>query len=360
MIVIGADTHKASHTFAAVREQTGRIVATRTVRADADGLLEAWQWAHSLAEGCERVWALEDCRHVSGRLERMLIGQGERVVRVAPKLTGELRRGERRPGKSDEIDAVAAARAAIREGLENLPVACLDEQALDIRLLNDYRAQLVAERTRHQNRLRWHLVDLDPELEHRVPDRALAREQWVQRINRRLARLAQNRRVRIARDLLSRIRELTRSERALERELTALIKAHRPDLLAEPGIGPITAATLIGRTAGAGRFPTDGHFARQAGVAPIPASSGNTQRVRFNPGGDRQLNCALHRIAFTRARICPHTRAYLERKQAEGKTRAEAYRCLKRHIARHIWHLLNHTPDPTPQPPTAIHCNTPK
>ena len=242
MIVIGADTHKASHTFAAVQAQTGRIVGTRTVRADAEGLLAAWQWAHSLSETCERVWALEDCRHVSGRLERMLIGQGERVVRVAPRLTGELRRGERRPGKSDEIDAVAAARAAIREGVENLPVAFLDEQALEIRLLNDYRAQLVAERTRHQNRLRWHLVDLDPELEHRVPDRALAREQWVGRIGRRLARLPQSVRVRIARDHLKRIRELTRSERSLERELIVLIEAHRPDLLAEPGIGPITAA----------------------------------------------------------------------------------------------------------------------
>ena len=357
MIVIGADTHKASHTFAAVQAQTGRIVSTRTVRADPEGLLAAWQWAHSL--GSDRVWALEDCRHVSGRLERMLIGQGERVVRVAPKLTGELRRGERRPGKSDEIDAVAAARAAIREGVENLPVAFLDEQALEIRLLNDYRAQLVGERTRHQNRLRWHLVDLDPELEHQVPDRALARERWVGRISRRLARLPQTARVRIARDHLRQIRELTRSERALERELIELIEALRPDLLAEPGIGPITAATLIGRTAGAERFPTDGHYARQAGAAPIPASSGNTQRVRLNRGGDRQLNAALHRIAFTRARICPHTRAYLDRKIAEGKSRAEAYRCLKRYIARRVWHLLNQTPDPTPQPTPTIHCNSP-
>jgi transposase len=357
MIVIGADTHKATHTFAAVMERTGRIVATRTVRADADGLLEAWQWAHSL--GSERVWALEDCRHVSGRLERMLVGHGERVVRVTPKLTGELRRGDRRPGKSDEIDAVAAARAAIREGVENLPVAFLDEQALEIRLLNDYRAQLVAERTRYQNRLRWHLVDLDPELEHRVPDRALARERWIGHISRRLARLPQTARVRITRDLLRRIRELTRSERALERDLIALIEQTRPDLLAEPGIGPITAATLIGRTAGAERFPTDGHYARQTGVAPIPASSGATQRVRFNRGGDRQLNCALHRIALTRARTCPATRAYLDRKMAEGKSRAEAYRCLKRHIARRVWHLLRQTPDPTPQPTATIHCNTP-
>jgi transposase len=358
MIVIGADTHKRSHTFAAVVERTGRIMGTLTVRADREGMLRAWRWAHTLGGG-ERVWALEDCRHVSGRFERMLVGQGERVLRVPTKLTGELRRGERRPGKSDEIDAVAAARAAIREGIENLPVACLDERAFEIRLLNDHRAQLVAERTRYQNRLRWHLVDLDPELEAKTPARSLDRESSLKRIERRLARLPQSARVRIARDHLRRIRELTRAERSLEAELTQLIMQTRPDLLAEIGIGPITAATLIGRTAGAQRFRTDGHYARQAGAAPIPASSGNTQRVRLNRGGDRQLNSALHRIALTRARTCPATRAYLDRKMAEGKGRAEAYRCLKRHLARRIWHLLSQTPDPTPQPVVTIHCNRP-
>jgi transposase len=357
MIVIGADTHKSTHTFAAVEAATGRIVAARTVRADAEAMLKAWRWAHGL--GAQRVWALEDCRHVSGRLERCLVGQGERVVGVAPRLMGQARRGERRPGKSDEIDAVAVARAAIREGIDALPVAWLDEPAFEIRLVHDHRQDLVAERTRHQNRLRWHLVELDGELEAQLPTRGLDRTCWLDRIARRLERLPQTARVRVARDELRRIRELTRAERALERELTAAIAALRPDVLAEDGIGPITAAMLIGRTAGAQRFPTDGHFARQAGAAPIPAASGRRDRVRLNRGGDRQLNCALHRIAVTRARSCPHTRAYLQRKQAEGKTRAEAYRCLKRHLARRIWHLLTQTPDQRPDPTATIHCNRP-
>jgi transposase len=174
----------------------------------------------------------------------------------------------------------------------------------------------------------------------------------------------------VARDALRRIRELTRAERALEHELTAAIRALRPELLAEDGIGTITAATLIGRTAGAQRFPTDGHFARQAGAAPIPVSSGRRDRVRFNPGGDRQLNCALHRIALTKARIDPETAAYLARKQSEGKSRREALRCLKRHLARHVFKLLQPTPPATPAPlshrPRAtnhravtVHCNTP-
>jgi transposase len=358
MIVIGADTHKSTHTFAAVQVATGRIVATKTVRADADGMLAGWRWAHDLG-GSERVWALEDCRHVCGRLERLLVGQGEHVVRVAPKLMGQARRGERRPGKSDEIDAVAVARAAVKEGLDTLPVAFLDEQAFEIRLLHDHRRDLVAERTRYQNRLRWHLVELDPDMETKLPSRGLDRGCWLERISRRLAKLPQTARVRVARDQLRRIREVTRAERALERELRTAIMALRPDVLAEDGIGTITAATLLGRTAGAARFPTDGHFARQAGAAPIPASSGRSNRVRLNPGGDRQLNCALHWIALTRARTCPDTRAYLDRKQAEGKSRREAYRCLKRHIARRVWHLLSQTPNVRPQPTATIHCNAP-
>jgi len=355
MIVIGADTHKSSHTLAAVDAATGRVLATKTVNAKREGMLAAWRWAHGLDH--ERVWAIEDCRHVSGRLERCLIGQGERLVRVPPKLTGASRRGERRPGKSDDIDAVAVARAALREGIDCLPTAFLDEAAMEIRLLADHRDDLVAERTRMQNRLRWHLVELDADLEATLPTRALDRECWLDRIARRLARMPQTARVKIARDELRRIRELTRTERALERELAQAIRALRPDLLTEQGCGTLTAATLIGHTAGAERFPTDGHFARQAGAAPIPVSSGRRDRVRLNRGGDRQLNCALHRIAITRARTCPRTRAYLDRKLAEGKTKPEAYRCLKRHLARHFWRLLarqHTTTTPTRRPPIRL------
>ena len=351
MIVIGADTHKGSHTLAAVDAATGRLLATRTVGVDRDGMLEAWRWAHALDD--QRVWAIEDCRHVSGRLERCLIGQGERVVRVPPKLMGQSRRGERRPGKSDEIDAAAVARAALREGTESLPAAFLDEAAMEIRLLVDHRDDLVAERTRMQNRLRWHLVELDAALEAALPARSLASRVWLERVARRLAGMPQTARVRVARDQLRRIRELTRAERALERELAALIAMHAPQLVAEPGCGTLSAATLIARTAGAERFPTDGHFARQAGVAPVPVSSGRRDRHRLDRGGDRQLNCTLHRIAITRARICPITRAYLDRKLAEGKTRPEAYRCLKRHLARRFWRLLRDgATAPTNQIPT--------
>jgi transposase len=129
--------------------------------------------------------------------------------------------------------------------------------------------------------------------------------------------------------------------------------------LAQPGCGTVTAAIIIGRTAGAKRFPSDAHFARHCGTAPIPASSGNTQRHRLHRGGDRQLNRAIHIIALSRIKTDPATRAYFDRKQAEGKTKLEALRCLKRHLARRIWRLLYTTEIPA-APPVLINRSNPE
>ena len=213
---------------------------------------------------------------------------------------------------------------------------------MEIRLLSDHRGDLVAERTRMQNRLRWHLLALCPDLEQSLKPRTLDQTRQLDRIDRRLRRILgrETARVRIAREEVTHIRGLTRQIERLELELAALIKAHRPQLLAETGCGPLTAAILIGRTAGAERFRSDASFARQAGVAPIVCSSGQRDRHRLHRGGDRQLNHALHVIAITRARCDPATKAYLARKQAEGKSKREAIRCLKRHLARHFHHIL--------------------
>src|ERR687891_1540165 len=156
MIVIGADTHKRTHALAAVDAGTGRVRGAREINGDEPGQLAALRWARGLDE--ERVWAIEDCRHVSGRLEQALIAAGERVVRVPPQRMGASRRGEREPGKSDEIDALAIARAVVKDGVERFPAAHLDERAIEIRLLSDHRKDLVAERTRAQNRLRCRQV----------------------------------------------------------------------------------------------------------------------------------------------------------------------------------------------------------
>ena len=349
MIVIGVDIHKRSHTLVALDAATGAARGQLTIAATDDGTLEALRFAAELDD--VRVWAVEDCRHVSGRLERGLLASGDRVLRVAPGLTETSRRAVREPGKSDPIDATAIARAALREGIDTLPVAHLDEQALEIRTLNDYRDQIVSERSRLANRLRWHLVQLAPDLEASLAPASLDHPQVRARVARRLARLPRSHpQVRVAKLILKRIGQITAEERELRAEIEALIEAHCPALLAEHGCGPVTAAIIIGHTAGAQRFPTDACFARHAGTAPIPASSGNTQRHRLHRGGDRQLNRAIHIIALSRARTDPATRAYLERKHTEGKTKREAIRCLKRHLARRIWRLLYTTQTPTPPP----------
>jgi transposase len=358
MIVIGTDTHKFKHALAAVDEGTGRVRGSREIDADDAGHLAAVKWARGLDD--ERVWAIEDCRHVSRRLEQALIAAGERVVRVAPHRMGASRKGEREPGKSDEIDALAVARAVVKDGGEQFPAAYLDERAMEIRLLADHRNDLVAERTRIQNRLRWHLVAVCPELEASLKKRSLSETRQLDRIDRRLRRLTPETRVRVAREQVAQIRSLTRQANTLENELLALIKTQRPQLLTETGCGPLTAAILIGRTAGAERFQTDASFALQSGIAPIKCSSGQHQQHRLNRGGDRQLNHALHIIAITRARHDTATRQYLARKQAEGKTKKGALRCPKRHLARRFWQLLAEPPLQAEQAATREHAAEPE
>jgi transposase len=334
MIVIGIDPHKQTHTAAVVEETTGELCGERTVKARRVGHEQLLGWARSF--GAERLWALEDCRHVSISLERFLLASGERVVRVPPKLMAVTRRSARAYGKSDAIDAAAVARAALRE--RSLPVAKLEGAEREIRLLVDHRDDLVAERTRAQQRLRWHLHELDPELA--LPPGCLDRRCWLERVVRRLARREQTTQVRICRELVRRIAELTRRANELERELRKLVAAHAPKLLDLPGCGVLTAAKLVGETAGAERFGDDSRLAMHAGVAPLAASSGKRHRHRLNRSGNRQLNCALHRIAVTQGRVHTPARTYLTRKQTEGKSRKEALRCLKRHLARTVYRLL--------------------
>lgn len=360
MIVIGVDAHKRTHTCAAVEELTGREIQTRTVSARDDGHGRLLEWARELRTG-PVVWAIEDCRHVSGRLERFLLARGERVIRVPPKLMAGARKSAREPGKSDPIDALAVARAAIREGIESFPIAQLDEQALEIRQLVDHRERLVYQRTALINDLRWHLQDLDPD--YQVPIRAFTTPSWQQRTTRKLAAMGTRAQVRVARDELKRIRELTTAIDGLHAELAPLVTAYRPGLLSLPGCGVLTAAKAIGETAGAQRFATASKFARITGTAPVKASSGEHHRHRYDQGGNRQLNAALHRIAITQLRCHQPARDYYQRKLTEGKNRREALRCLKRHIATTLWRQLQ--PDPTTirsrrrRTPHTIHCNTP-
>lgn len=330
MVVIGIDSHKRTHTVVAA-DGTGRKLAEKTVAATSAGHLELLRWA---ARFPERTFALEDCRPLCRRLSTELLVAGERVIRVPPKLMAGARRSSREPGKSDPIDALAVARAALRE---DLPVATLDGPDREIRLLVDHREDLVKERTRAQNRLRWHLHELEPGTEPAL--RSLDRRAVLGILDRDLADLPGTV-ARLARELVTRIRDLSATIDDLEAEIGRLVADLAPSLLDLVGCGPLTAAKLVGETAGIGRFRSKAAFARHNGSAPLPVWSSNTVRHRLSRTGNRQLNLALHRIAITQLRCDDRGRAYIEHRRAMGDTKPEAIRALRRRISDEVFRRM--------------------
>jgi transposase len=331
MTVIGIDAHKRTHTLVAV-DDLGRKLGERMVAATDEGHLRAVEWA---AQWPQVSFAVEDCRHMTRRLERDLLRSGHRVVRVHTRLMAAARRSGRQRGKSDPIDAEAVALAALRE--PDLPVAQLDGPTRQVKLLSDHRHDLVVERTKLCGRLRWHLHELDPELQ--IPSRGLRRYCVLDQLVARLAAF-DGTVARIARDLVTRCRELTTQINALERELRDLVRVQAPSLLAIPGLGVLGAAMILGETAGAARFKSKHAFARFNGTAPVPVWSGNNVRVRLNRGGNRTVNTALHMAAVTQSRGVGPGKSYVDKLRSEGKTHAEALRLLRRRLSDRVFNAL--------------------
>lgn len=334
MVVVGADVHKRTHTFVAV-DEVGRELGHRTFPATTPGHQDAVRWARK-AFGAQLRWAIEDCRHLSARLERDLLDGGQAVVRVPPKMMAEHRRIARTRGKSDPIDALAVARAALRE--PNLPVACHDEVSRELKLLVDRREDLVKHRTATINRLLWRVHELNPDWA--PPAKGLDLVKHQQALAGRLQEvpgvLAE-----IARAELADIVELTAVINELGKRIARRVATVAPTLLAMPGAGALTAAKIFGEAAGISRFTSEAAFARHAGIAPIPVWSGNTAgRVRLTRSGNRQLNAAIHRIAVTQIRLDGLGRTYFQKKKAEGMSTAEALRCLKRRLIRIVYNHL--------------------
>ena len=335
MVVIGADVHKETHTFVAV-DAAGRKLGQVTVKAVTAGHGEAFGWA--VREfGPDLTWAIEDCRHLSARLERDLLTMGQKVVRVPPKMMAEQRRIARTRGKSDPIDALAVARACLRE--PDLPVASHDEASRELKHLVDRRETLVRQRTATINSLLWRVHELDPG--HAPAARSLDRKNTQQQLHSWLNSLS-GVVAELALEELDDIITLTSRAAVLERRIAKLATAQAPALLALPGCGPLTAAKLVGETAGVARFAAEAKFARHAGIAPIPVWSGRTEgRVRMTRSGNRQLNCAIHRIAITQIRLTDSLgKAYYDKKKDQGMSTTEALRCLKRRLARIVFNTL--------------------
>lgn len=341
MIVVGIDPHKQTHTAVAIDGGTGQVRGELTVKARPPGFARLLTWARDLDE--ERRFAVEDGRHVSGYLERHLIARGETSVRVPPRMMGVARRADRVRGKSDPVDAEAVARAALAH--PELPVATLAGIERDLGLLVAHRESLVNERTDKICKLRWLLHDIDPDLA--PPLRTLDRFKVLERLGTALEAMEPTTNVRICRELLVRCREITARANELEREIDDLVKTHAPALLEIPGCGALTAAKIVAETAQVDRFPTEGHFARYAGTAPVPASSGATHRHRFNRRGNRQLNAAIHRIAVTQLRIHDPAKDYLAKKRGQGMSKTESIRALKRLITRVVFKTMTSMNRPT-------------
>ncbi len=334
--VIGVDTHRDEHVLAVVAAPAGAVVGQQAVRASARGYTAAVQFADTHANGA-RVWAIEGAGHYGAGLARHLSGRGETVLEV-----GRGPRDERRlRGKNDSLDAIRAARTALVAS-ETLALPRAGQRREALRLL------LVARRSAADVR-REALVQLRSVIV-TAPDRL--REQLrglpVQRLIVRCSRLRRSSSAppdelatrQVLRSLARRIEAATSEAAELEREILAHVQALAPQLLDEAGVGPIVAAQLIIAWSHKGRVRSEAAFARLAGAAPIPASSGQTIRHRLSRGGDRQLNRALHTVILHRRLHDPATKAYIARRVAEGKSRRDAVRLLKRYLARHLYRLL--------------------
>jgi transposase len=334
--VVGVDPHRDLHALAVVHVLSGAVVFEATIAANGDGYAQALELVDAHALGW-RAFAVEGSGSFGAGLTRFLSGRGERVLEV-----GRLRRERRSGGKTDALDAVRAARSVLAQERPVTPRAGGERQALQA--LVAAREGAVNAKCAGLGQLRDLLITT-PE-----PLRSELRPLTQARLLRRLAATRPETRrdpelrgsMLALRSIARRVLQLTAEERELAREIETIVRKLAPQLLDQPGVGPHAAAQLVLSWSHRGRIRSEAAFARLAGAAPIPASSGQTVRYRLDRSGDRKLNRALHLILVTRKRLHPPTIAYIERRVQEGKTRREANRCLKRYLARNLYRLLEH------------------
>jgi len=338
-VIIGVDTHVHTHSAAAVDVGTGGVLGEITVEATADGYAELVEFADDHA--ALRAWAIEGTGGHGAGLARHLAHREEVVVEL-----DRPQRAKRRNGaKSDPLDAIRAAREALARPRLGTPRSGGDRQALSV-LLAARRSAVDAAGV--AQRQLFSLVIAAPE-----PIRERFRGQKLPAMLKTAAGLRVHASwdvettttVTVLRSLARRARAMTEEAAQHEKAIRAIVRSWRPDLLEELGVGPIVAATVLCAWSHSGRIHSEAAFAMLAGVAPIPATSGQTtSRHRLNRHGDRQLNRALHTIVLSRTRYDQATRDYVARRTTEGKTSREIKRCLKRYIARDLFRLLQTRP----------------
>lgn len=345
-LVVGVDTHRDTHT-AALCDARGRVLDQLRVTATAEGYARLLDWAAAAAAaaggGGQATWAIEGTRHYGLGLARYLASHGQQVAEI--DATRHV--GRRRAGKSDPIDAVRAARELLARPHAGQLRADGDREAL--RLLMIDRDNAVQSGKTARTALTSVLVTAPAELRDQL--RHIPAERRARTCAALTCPAGADRLTRITYQALARLAQralaLTEVADNLEGQIAAIVEDMAPGLVAaEYGLGALTAAQILLSWSHAGRIRTEAAFAMLSGTAPVPVSSGRTDRHRLNRLGDRQLNRALHTIAVSRMRSHPPTRAYAERRRAEGKTDREIRRCIKRYLARHLYRTLNSGPNP--------------
>jgi transposase len=332
---IGIDAHKDTLAAAAI-DQQGRQVDARTFTNTPDGYVELIDWAGQYE--ASRI-GIEGSGSLGRQSALALQGAGFEVVDVPPQLTAQGRRHGRNHSKTDPIDALIIARVVLRD--QDLPAVRVCGASEDLRVLVHYRRDLISERTRLASRLHSDLEQLRPGYQSVV--RRLTTTKQLDRVHELLVELASVR-ARIARQRVERLRALCVEIDQLTTELRSLVTAVTAGLTAIVGIAALTAAEILAEVGDIRRFRTKAQFAMANGTAPLPASSGRTNRHRLNRGGNRQLNRILHFIALTQVSRSPEGRAYYDRKRLEGRSKQDALRCLKRRISDRIFQTLRSSP----------------
>jgi transposase len=336
-LIVGVDTHLDTHT-AAVCDARGRAVSQLQVPATTAGYGQLLAWVSAAAADRQVVWAVEGTRHYGLGLARYLTSQGQQVSEI----DCSRHIGKRRAGKSDPIDAVRAARELLARPHPAQMRADGDREAL--RLLMIDRDNAVQSAKTARTALAAVLVTAPAPLRERL--RPLPRERRAKECAALTCPPGADRQATVLHQTLIRLgqRIATLAEEAaeLEEQIAGIVEEMTPGLVAaEPGLGALSAAQILLSWSHAGRIHSEAAFAMLSGTAPVPVSSGRTDRHRLNRLGDRQLNRAIHVIAVTRMRCHPPTIAYVQRRRTEGKTDREIRRCLKRYLARHLYRTLS-------------------
>jgi transposase len=341
MLTVGIDAHKRQVVIALV-DATGRVLGSRRLTKSDAALPYVTQWLSATAPGATALrWGIEGSGTYGRQLAQALVAAGYTVFEVPGLSTSAERhrsRGRERE-KTDVTDAVAIGRVVLRDA-DRLPRVQPDGAAYQCRLLSEHRDNLIHERTRLLNQLYAHLAQQMP----------MSRPVFRSRNHRQLLSELANAplptdplavtRTLVVRQLAALIHEVDVAVADLTAQLVELAPRVAPTLLRIPGCAALTATKLLGEAGAVARFASPARFAAYAGTAPLEASSGDRRRHRLSRRGNRQLNCALHTIAVTQRRWHPIGRAFIARKLSEGKSRREALRSLKRHLANVVYRAL--------------------